>query len=91
AVAPLTAWAATEKLEALHDLAPRTALLHRIIEGDLDDTAATVAALGWPTKGPLTAFVITSTNNSLVAATVAVAVYAGNRLRTSGPDARQKA
>lgn len=70
AVAPLTAWVATEKLEALHDLAPRTALLRRVVEGDLDDTAATVAALGWPTKGPLTAFVIATTNDSLVAATV---------------------
>ncbi|RJQ67644.1 PucR family transcriptional regulator [Pseudonocardiaceae bacterium YIM PH 21723] len=53
ALAPLTAWAATERLRT--DRAPRlaTALLDRLLTEETPETLVEATALGWPLDGPL--------------------------------------
>ncbi|SEL94554.1 PucR family transcriptional regulator [Nonomuraea pusilla] len=67
AVAPLAAWAATERLRASRDFALQAALAERLLRagepgepGEEADAAAREAAvaLGWPTRGPVTGFLL---------------------------------
>ncbi|MER7502671.1 helix-turn-helix domain-containing protein [Nonomuraea pusilla] len=70
AVAPLAAWAATERLRASRGFALQAALAERLLRageqgeagepGEEADAAAREAAvaLGWPTRGPVTGFLL---------------------------------
>lgn len=69
AVAPLTAWAATERLTALHDDAARAALMTRLLAWD-QDALLDATALGWPVVGPVTPFVLVAERHEMVPALV---------------------
>ncbi|MEU8245676.1 helix-turn-helix domain-containing protein [Nonomuraea sp. NPDC048916] len=68
AVAPLAAWSATARLAASRDFTLQEALAVRLIErrppreegasGEQESAAARAAALGWPVRGPLTAYLV---------------------------------
>ncbi|MFB9469155.1 PucR family transcriptional regulator [Nonomuraea salmonea] len=63
AVAPLTAWAAGERLRASHDFALQTSLAERLLREAKrpgapieEEEEAAAVALGWAVRGPLTAY-----------------------------------
>ncbi|NUO99057.1 MAG: hypothetical protein HOW59_14120, partial [Nonomuraea sp.] len=65
AVAPLTAWAAQERLRASRDFALQSALAQRLLAQTppaheetlwLEGAPAEAVALGWPVRGPITAY-----------------------------------
>ncbi|MFG1699828.1 PucR family transcriptional regulator [Nonomuraea sp. NPDC049309] len=65
AVAPLTAWAASERLHASREFALQASLAERLLKAAKQPTAdadceqeecAAAVALGWPVRGPLTAY-----------------------------------
>lgn len=72
AVAPLTAWAATERLAALDDAAAETALAQRLLDGaeEGDDAVLRAVALGWAVGGALTGYVVRPAGEAGVARSV---------------------
>jgi hypothetical protein len=58
AVAPLMAWAATERLSASRDFARQAALARRLLAGADEGARAAAVALGWAVAGPVAAFLV---------------------------------